>query len=143
MNLKIEINKSFLTSICFVEHIDKQKLKLIIEEMSEILGTTTDKNGREYDDKLILQNLITANKYNKIRVRYKTSNKNIRNFGRVYPKYSLSNLRVELRGIIMDNYIDIDIENCHYQIINKLLIDCAEDAGIFLFGYARNYIIEI
>ena len=28
-------------------------------------------------------------------------------------------------------------------VINHLLISCAEDAGIFLFGYARNYIIEI
>ena len=31
----------------------------------------------------------------------------------------------------------------YMPVINKLLIDCAEDAGIFLFGYARNYIIEI
>ena len=28
-------------------------------------------------------------------------------------------------------------------VINHLLISCAEDAGIFLYGYARNYIIEI
>ena len=28
-------------------------------------------------------------------------------------------------------------------IINSLLIQAAEDAGIFLYGYARNYIIEI
>jgi hypothetical protein len=28
-------------------------------------------------------------------------------------------------------------------LINSLLIEAAEDAGIFLFGYARNYIIEI
>ena len=31
----------------------------------------------------------------------------------------------------------------YMPIINNLLISCAEDAGIFLFGYARNYIIEI
>ena len=31
----------------------------------------------------------------------------------------------------------------YMPIINQLLISAAEDAGIFLFGYARNYIIEI
>lgn len=31
----------------------------------------------------------------------------------------------------------------YMPVINKLLINCAEEAGIFLFGFARNYIIEI
>jgi hypothetical protein len=106
----------------FEEEIDIDILNKLIQ--SDLLQTVkwtvgTIEFENEKQQLLMLRKLI---KKNKLTTSYKRPKYQL---GRVYPNKSLSlcSLRRQIRHTLaVDNYIDIDISNCHPEILNQLCI---------------------
>ena len=122
MNLTLEtdIKTSILESHDFTELIDITILdKLInstlLQTVSWSAGSTTYDNEKQ--QLLMLKKLV---KSNKIKVSYRRPKYGL---GRVYPSKSLSlcSLRREIRHTLaFDKYVDIDIVNCHPEILKQV-----------------------
>lgn len=123
MALNIKINKSLdsvLEKIELVEHIDTNLLDQLIN--SNLLQTTSwDAGLIKFDnEKHQLQLLKKQIKGHKLKVVYK---KPKYGYGRVFPEKGLSlcSLRREIRHTLAyEKYTDIDIENCHPQILKQI-----------------------
>jgi hypothetical protein len=121
-NLKLEPHKSVLNGLKLYENINMNKLDLLIN--SNLLKSEfkykkmTDLYNNEKKQLLKYKERYTDNG---IEVLYNKSKVNI--YGRSDPIYGLSglNIRRDIRHTIFDNYMDIDIENCHPIILDNIL----------------------
>jgi hypothetical protein len=123
MEITIQANTTSIFEIKdFSEDINIDILNKLIQ--SDLLQTVKWSAGSiefesEKQQLMMLRNLV---KKNKLKVSYKRPKYM---FGRVYPSKSLSlcSLRRQVRHTLAyDNYIDIDIANCHPEILNQLCI---------------------
>lgn len=119
----------------YKEVVDKLKVSKLIEGLTNgsiQLPRYLNKNKKENADELIRQLVEKLKKYNKkknIWVRYEFI---IPQFGRVYAKHdniSMGSFPREIRGTLAnDNYVDIDINNCHpvlaVQLCDKYNVEC-------------------
>lgn len=125
MDLKIEINTSasILETNEFYEQMDVSILNKLIN--SPLLLTTFNNPlcGNVYEnEKHQLETLRKLIKNGKLKVSYKKPKYGL---GRVYPLKSLSfcSLRREIRQTLaFGTYVDIDIANCHPEILNQMCI---------------------
>ena len=125
MNLEIQtiIKSSVFEINNFVEEIDTQILDKLIS--SNLLNTVSWNAGAIHFDneKHQLQLIKKLIKNDKLKVSYKRPKYGL---GRVYPNKSLSlcSLRREIRHTLaFDKYVDLDIVNCHPEILNQLCIN--------------------
>jgi len=121
-NLKLQPYNSLLNGLKLYENININKLDLLIN--SNFLKTEfKHKHMIELYNNEKKQLLKYKEKYtdNGIEVVYNKSKSNI--YGRSDPLYGLGglNIRREIRHTIFDNYIDIDIENCHPIMLDNIL----------------------
>ena len=121
-NLKLKPYKSVLDGLKLYENINMNKLDLLIN--SNLLKSEfKHKHMIELYNNEKKQLLKYKEKYtdNGIEVLYNKSKSNI--YGRSDPLYGLGglNIRREIRHTIFDNYIDIDIENCHPIMLDNIL----------------------
>ena len=123
MEITIQANTTSIFEIKdFSEDINIDILNKLIQ--SDLLQTVKWSAGSiefesEKQQLMMLRNLV---KKNKLKVSYKRPKYM---FGRVYPSKSLSlcSLRRQVRHTLAyDNYVDIDIANCHPEILNQLCI---------------------
>jgi hypothetical protein len=124
MNITLDTNTT--TSVfeikAFEEDINADLLTKLIN--SDLLHTVSWTAGNMFfeNEKHQLQLLKKLIKSNKLKVLYKRPKYNL---GRVYPNKSLSlcSIRRELRHTLAyGNYTDIDVANCHPEILNQLCI---------------------
>jgi len=138
LNLKIEMkSKCVFNELKLVEIIDESILNKLIA--SDLLQTTSWSIGNITfeNEKEQLLKIKRRSKKNKLEVKY---NKLKYNFGRVYPfgGLSLCSLRREIRQTLSyDQYVDIDMENCHPVI----LLQICEANGIEC-RYLKQYVIS-
>jgi len=121
-NLKLQPYKSILDGIKLYENININKLDLLIN--SNLLKSEfKHKHMISLYNNEMKQLLKYKEKFkdNYIEVLYNKSKINI--YGRSDPLYGLGglNIRREIRHTIFDNYVDIDIENCHPVILDNIL----------------------
>jgi hypothetical protein len=124
MNITLDTNTklSIFEIKDFEEDINTDILsKLINSDLLQTVSWTVGNQVFENEKQqlLLLKKLI---KNNKLKVSYKRPKYNL---GRVYPNKSLSlcSIRRELRHTLAyGNYIDIDIANCHPELLNQLCI---------------------
>lgn len=120
-NLVLDINSaSNLHELQLVEEVNTELLQQLIN--SNLLRTTSRKrSGVTYEnEKDQLLKLSKKVKANKLTVKYLLTSYKI---GRVFPEkgLSLGSLRREIRHTLCFNkYVDIDIENCHPQLLLQL-----------------------
>ena len=120
-NLTINIKKdNTLNKLILNELVDPSVLNLLI-------NSSLIKKNDDYDEKIQLLGYRKLIKNNKVSVLYERK----KNIGRYIPKKGLgyANISKETRhSLCVDNYIDIDIVNCHptilYQILTKNSIRC-------------------
>ena len=123
ITLSTTINTSVFEIKEFEEDINTDLLNKLIN--SDLLNTIkwTAGNGTVFEnEKQQLQMMYKQIKKNKLKVKYSRPKYN---FGRVYPAKSLSlcSLRRQIRHTLAYNtYTDIDISNCHPEILNQLCI---------------------
>lgn len=125
MNITIELNtsQSILETNDFYEQMDVSILDKLIN--STLLLTTFHNPlcGSVYEnEKQQLQTLKKLIRNGKLKVSYRKPKYGL---GRVYPLKSLSlcSLRREIRQTLaFDKYVDIDIANCHPEILNQICI---------------------
>ena len=124
--MEITLSTNIKTSVFeikpFEEDINTDTLNKLIN--SDLLNTVQWKAGdiTFENEKQQLQMLNKLVKNNKLKVNYKRPKYNL---GRVYPTKSLSlcSLRREIRHTLAYNsYTDIDVSNCHPEILNQLCI---------------------
>ena len=120
ITLPIEPKQSILESNDFTETIDISILNKLIN--SSLLQTVEWEAGsvKFENEKHQLLTLKKQVKNNKLTVKYKRPKYQL---GRVYPSKSLSlcSIRRELRHTLAyDKYIDIDIANCHPEILKQV-----------------------
>ena len=120
ITLPIEPKQSILESNDFTETIDISILNKLIN--SSLLQTVEWEAGsvKFENEKHQLLMLKKQVKNNKLTVKYKRPKYQL---GRVYPSKSLSlcSIRRELRHTLAyDKYIDIDIANCHPEILKQV-----------------------
>jgi hypothetical protein len=114
-------NPSIFQNVELNETIDSKILSQLIN--SDLLQLVkSDKPGRNIyeNEKHHLESILKKSQNNKLKVTYKKSKIN---FGRVYPikALSLGSLRKPIRHTLCKGvYIDIDIENCHPQILKQI-----------------------
>ena len=119
--MKLTTTASPLTKYCFTEEIDSSKVRAILLS-KELLHESVDKQGKVWDDKEQLTKILKKLKNAKsMKVKYSHSAKSPFKT-RLYPNVSASVLRSELRGVLLSNYIDCDINNCHPAIALQLLL---------------------
>ena len=107
----IELNET-INSNLLTQLINSNLLQLV---KSNSLGRDIYENEKHH-----LEMLLKKSQNNKLKVTYKRSKIN---FGRVFPFKSLSlgSLRKPIRHTLCkDTYVDIDIENCHPQILKQI-----------------------
>ena len=117
--LTLQKRESKLNNLVLYEDVDIKLLDLLIN--SNVLENKNDEN---YDEKIILKKYKNTydNNTQKFKIIYNKSKNH--NFGRVYAKNGISsvNLKKKIRHTLFnDKYIDIDIENCHFQILNQIM----------------------
>ena len=123
MSLEITINKtnSILDKLVLVEYVDANLLEALINSDGILHTVKHDINGASFEnEKQQLQMIQEKVKNNSLKVKYHLSS---HGFGRVYQEKSLSlfSLRRALRHTLCkEKYIDIDIENCHPQILKQI-----------------------
>lgn len=138
MNLTLNIKTpSILDKIELNESIDLNILNRLIN--SNLLQLTRrDKFGIEFDnEKQQLLEISKRVKNNKLKVQYFKAKYN---YGRVFPSKALSlgSLRRPIRHTLChNNYTDIDIENCHPQLL-KQICDKNNIAIKYLSEYVNN-----
>ena len=111
-----EISKSKLCEYQYVEDIDTDLLIKILQQPELIQDTP------EWNETSQLKKLLKRSKNDKNPVTYKDTKKGINNFGRVQGSSSIGTIRNEIRGTLcFKKYVDIDIANCHPEILNQLL----------------------
>ena len=124
--MEITIQTTIKTSVFeikdFEEDICTDTLNKLIN--SDLLNTVqwTAGNITFENEKQQLQMLNKLIKNNKLRVKYARPKYNL---GRVYPAKSLSlcSIRREIRHTLAhDKYVDIDIANCHPELLNRYVI---------------------
>ena len=112
---------SILHNVELIETINSNILTQLIN--SNLLQLVkSDKPGRDIyeNEKHHLEMLFKKLQNNKLKVNYKRSKSN---FGRVFPNKALSlgSLRKPIRHTLCKGvYVDIDIENCHPQILKQI-----------------------
>ena len=112
---------SIFQNVELIETIDSKILSQLIN--SDLLQLVkSDKLGRNIyeNEKHHLESLLKKSQNNKLNVTYKKSKIN---FGRVFPikALSLGSLRKPIRHTLCKGvYVDIDIENCHPQILKQI-----------------------
>jgi len=122
--MEITIPTTINTSIFEIKHFEEDINTDILNKLinSSLLNTVKWVAGNTIfeNEKQQLQLLNKIIKNNKLKVSYKRPKYNL---GRVYPSKSLSlcSLRREIRHTLaFGNYTDIDISNCHPEILNQL-----------------------
>ena len=117
MSLKITPQISILDSVELNEYVDIKLLNKLI--VSKLIQEPNDK----WDEKKQLKSYCKLYKNNKITVKYERTKKY--GLGRVYPNKNLglSQIRREIRHTLCkDNFVDIDIVNCHPVLLEQLCI---------------------
>ena len=124
--MDITLSTTIKTSVFEIKHFEEDINTDILNKLinSELLNTVQWKAGHITfeNEKQQLQMLNKLIKNNKLKVNYKRPKYSL---GRVYPAKSLSlcSLRREIRHTLAHNtYIDIDVANCHPEILNQLCI---------------------
>ncbi len=128
MNKIISVKKSLLSGIVFNEEINLEILQSLLDATH--LLQSSEEWGHDEDYLLRIRKAIRTKNINGVKkdnlqVKYIHSKEGIKNFGRLswHKMTSLGALRRELRGSLTRNfYLDIDIDNCHPNLINQLLI---------------------
>ena len=130
LSLTIETKINKLTNIKLIETVPTDILKLLInssllkQQFNNPFSTICFDNEKQQ-----LEKYLKLVKNNEAIITY-TQTKNTK-YGRVFPKNAvgLFSIRREIRHTLArDNYIDIDVENCHpvilYQICDAYNIEC-------------------
>ena len=113
-------NKSFLCDITFKEVISTKICVALLN--SDVLKKDVKSGSCVYDEYQQIQKILSHKHNNVLNVSYKHSRGGVKNLGRVNASVSLGFLRREVRGTLTEGiYIDIDVMNCHPQIINQFL----------------------
>ena len=121
LNLTIEMKPNQLSNITLIETIPTTTLKLLInstllkETFNNPFSSISFSNERQQ-----LEKYLKLVKDGEASVQYKQADLK---YGRVFPKNSLGlfSIRREIRHTLArDNYIDIDIENCHPVLLYQL-----------------------
>jgi len=141
-NLNLIILKeenTILNNLILYENVDIKLLDLLIN--SNLLKNNEDNNElillKKYKDTYDI-------KTKKFKIIYNKSKNH--KFGRVYGRYGVSsiNLRKKIRYTLFnDNYIDIDIINCHYQILNQIINKNKEYILLNEYCNNRDYFINL
>lgn len=145
MSFKLEMknNKSILNNIVCYEKVDLEILdklinsNLLLETFNNPFCLKSFKNEKEqlikYRRKLIkLENIVKV-KYNKVN--------DMGGYGRVFPEGSLGlySIRRQIRHTLAkSNYYDLDIKNCHPEILLQLCIQNGLNKIKYLKKYVNN-----
>jgi hypothetical protein len=124
--MNITIETTIKTSVFEIKHFEEDINTDLLNKLinSNLLNTVKWIAGNTVfeNEKQQLQMLNKLVKNNKLKVNYKRPKYNL---GRVYPAKSLSlcSLRREIRHTLAHNtYTDIDVANCHPEILNQLCL---------------------
>ena len=125
--MNITLSTTIKTSVFEIKHFEEDINTDLLNKLinSNLLNTVKWVAGNTVfeNEKQQLQMLNKLIKNNKLKVNYKRPKYNL---GRVYPAKSLSLccLRREIRHTLaFGNYVDIDVANCHPEILNQLCIN--------------------
>jgi len=125
--MNITLSTTIKTSVFEIKHFEEDINTDLLNKLinSDLLKLTVKKSlGMTFEnEKVQLQMLNKQIKNNKLKVSYKRPKYNL---GRVYPSKSLSLccLRRQIRHTLaFGNYVDIDVSNCHPEILNQLCIN--------------------
>ena len=137
LNLRVEITNKILNKLKLNEKPNINKLKLLMSSNLLKKEFNNEIVGSMYENELHqLKSFYKLIKKGSIDVLYNLSKRN--NFGRVYPYKSLGavGLRREIRHTLYnDNYIDIDVVNCH----PVLLLQICKNNNIY-HKYLKKYV---
>lgn len=120
--MEIKNTKSNLCDETFTEIYDIKMLNLLLNKNNLHLLVQYDNDDKvKYNETTLLSKIKKKLNKNKLTVIYNSKV----NYGRIYPMNNLSygGMRKELRHTLLrdiNTYIDIDVVNCHPQILNQL-----------------------
>ena len=126
-----------MTTLTFYEKYDKNLLLEVIN--CENLPLKNDKEDQEESLKSLLTKLKKM--YNKKikKDSYEVLYKQKKNFGRFYASSGLQNCPKEIRKYISKNKdFDLDMENCHPNLLEQTFVKYGLDCGEFLREYNKN-----